>query len=120
MILTSIKSAIGLEKIAAEKTIRIKIFVKEQGFQNEFDEIDPNAFHIVLFDKDKPIGTGRCYVDKTRISRRRWSILRWVLPSYKNDKNLMIYYRNPYKDSSQNSINVWLKNNQTISIKNQF
>lgn len=65
MILTSIKSAIGLEKIAAEKTIRIKIFVKEQGFQNEFDEIDPNAFHIVLFDKDKPIGTGRCYVDNS-------------------------------------------------------
>lgn len=57
------KSAIGLDKIPAAKSVRINVFMKEQGFQNEFDDIDPKAFHIVLFDKDKPIGTGRCYAD---------------------------------------------------------
>lgn len=59
-----IKSGIGLNKTPAAKIIRNKVFVEEQGFQNEFDDIDSFAFHIVLFDKEKPIATGRCYKDK--------------------------------------------------------
>ena len=31
------------------KNIRIKVFVEEQGFENEFDEIDNSSFHIVSY-----------------------------------------------------------------------
>ena len=37
--------------------IRKAVFVEEQGFENEFDDIDSYANHLVLFDNDKPIAT---------------------------------------------------------------
>ena len=41
------------------KDIRIEVFMKEQGFENEFDKIDTISHHIVVFDEGKPIGTCR-------------------------------------------------------------
>ncbi len=35
--------------------------MREQGFQNEFDDLDPLAYHIVVYDGEKPIATGRTY-----------------------------------------------------------
>lgn len=43
------------------KILREKIFVIEQGFQNEFDELDPIALHVILYDEDIPCATGRLY-----------------------------------------------------------
>ncbi|MEE0265461.1 MAG: GNAT family N-acetyltransferase [Acutalibacteraceae bacterium] len=44
--------------------IRQKVFVEEQGFQNEFDDIDLIAMHFVLFDDlDIPIATCRVFKD---------------------------------------------------------
>lgn len=44
------------------KEIRESVFINEQGFQNEFDEIDSVASHIVLFsDQGKPIATCRVF-----------------------------------------------------------
>lgn len=37
------------------KDIRIEVFMKEQGFENEFDEIDTISHHIVAFNEEKPI-----------------------------------------------------------------
>lgn len=46
------------------KEIRQKVFVKEQGFQDEFDETDDIAAHIVLFDEnDLPVATCRVFLD---------------------------------------------------------
>lgn len=46
------------------KEIRQAVFVFEQGFQNEFDEIDEAAVHIVLFDVErKPVATCRIFWD---------------------------------------------------------
>lgn len=39
--------------------IRIEVFIKEQGFKNEFDEWDDKVSHVVLFVDGKPAGTGR-------------------------------------------------------------
>lgn len=36
------------------KEIRLEVFVKEQGFEEEFDDIDETAAHIVLFDGSFP------------------------------------------------------------------
>ncbi len=42
--------------------IRKKVFVEEQGFQEEFDNIDLTAVHFVLFDdSDAPIATCRVF-----------------------------------------------------------
>lgn len=46
------------------REIREMVFMKEQGFQNEFDEIDSTATHIVLFDEnEKPIATCRVFAN---------------------------------------------------------
>lgn len=41
--------------------IRITVFVDEQGFVDEFDEIDRIAVHGVMYDGEKPVGTFRLF-----------------------------------------------------------
>ena len=43
------------------RVIRSEVFVKEQGFVDEFDEIDDIATHIVMYDRERPISTSRIY-----------------------------------------------------------
>ena len=43
------------------KEIREAVFMEEQGFKNEFDNIDLSATHIVLYDKELAIATCRVY-----------------------------------------------------------
>lgn len=46
------------------KEVRQKVFIDEQGFQNEFDDADDAAAHIVLFGEDKrPVATCRIFWD---------------------------------------------------------
>ncbi len=45
--------------------VRIQVFMKEQGFENEFDEIDHTATHLVLFEDGAPIGCCRYFPDPT-------------------------------------------------------
>ena len=42
-------------------TLRELIFVQEQGFREEFDDIDSEALHLVLYDGDIPVATGRLF-----------------------------------------------------------
>ena len=48
------------------REMRIRVFCEEQGFtvEEEFDQLDASAYHIVLFDGDRPIATGRMYQDE--------------------------------------------------------
>ncbi len=46
--------------------IRITVFVKEQGFKEEFDSDDNISTHIVMFDGDKPTATVRFYFDNDK------------------------------------------------------
>ncbi|MCH5321037.1 MAG: GNAT family N-acetyltransferase [Eubacterium sp.] len=41
--------------------IRQKVFVEEQGFRDEFDEIDKIATHLVAYDNSKPIAVCRFF-----------------------------------------------------------
>ena len=43
------------------KKIRINVFVEEQGFQNELDNTDNIATHLVLYDNGTPIATCRVF-----------------------------------------------------------
>lgn len=53
-----------LPKEAVE--IRHKVFVEEQGFQNEFDETDKFSKHLVLYDAEIPIATCRFFPSSYR------------------------------------------------------
>ena len=54
---TSFKSFDELPKEAM--FIRETVFIKEQGFNDEFDENDKNSVHILMFENDIAIGTAR-------------------------------------------------------------
>lgn len=47
------------------KYIREEVFVKEQGFNEEFDTVDLYAYHFVAYDeKGIPLGTCRIFTEK--------------------------------------------------------
>lgn len=41
--------------------VRQKVFVEEQGFRDEFDQIDDYAEHFVLFHEEKPVAVCRVF-----------------------------------------------------------
>ncbi len=46
------------------KYIRVEVFVKEQGFNEEFDTVDLHAYHFVAYDQnERPIGTCRIFTE---------------------------------------------------------
>lgn len=74
-----IKITKGLTENLAAKEIRRKVFMEEQGFNNEFDTADDIAFHAVIYDGKIGVATARLYQDKTG-----WHIGRVaVLPQYR-------------------------------------
>lgn len=44
--------------------IRKKVFVEEQGFKDEFDDLDLDARHIVLYIENEPAATLRYFWDE--------------------------------------------------------
>lgn len=48
--------------------IRKTVFVEEQGFHNEFDDIDETAVHLIIYKDGKPVGNLRAFPDKTHSS----------------------------------------------------
>ena len=42
-------------------SVRTKVFVEEQGFKNEFDDIDKTALHILCYIDKRPVAVGRIY-----------------------------------------------------------
>ncbi len=45
--------------------IREEVFIKEQGFEKEYDETDKTATHIVLLDSDTAVATCRVFKSET-------------------------------------------------------
>ncbi len=43
--------------------IREEVFMKEQGFKNEFEELDHHCFHLVALIDHHPVGTCRFFFD---------------------------------------------------------
>ena len=46
--------------------IRTAVFINEQAFQDEFDDIDEKAIHIVLCEDNKPIAVCRVYYSEDK------------------------------------------------------
>ena len=51
------KFSIGVTEDA--RLIRTEVFMVEQGFKNEFDELDDEAWELVLYLDNVPVSTGR-------------------------------------------------------------
>ncbi|MEA4807188.1 GNAT family N-acetyltransferase [Acetobacterium wieringae] len=45
------------------KTIREEVFMKEQGFKDEFDAIDAQAIHLIYYEDNVPVAVCRYYAD---------------------------------------------------------
>lgn len=58
-----VKIAYGNELLPDTHGIREDVFVREQGFHNEFDEIDAVAWHTVIYDNGRPAATGRAFLE---------------------------------------------------------
>ena len=48
------------------KTIRLSVFIAEQGFDVEFDDKDDKAVHFVMYDDIVPVATCRIFYDNER------------------------------------------------------
>lgn len=46
------------------RTVRTSVFMDEQGFVNEFDQVDAHALHLVLLDGGSPVATCRLFRDE--------------------------------------------------------
>ncbi len=55
--------------------IRKTVFMDEQGFFDEFDDIDSVALHAVVYDGDKPIGCGRVFLENGNAHLGRIAVL---------------------------------------------
>lgn len=51
----------GIENTSIAKDIRVSVFVDEQGFEDEFDQTDEMAWHIEVWDHDRPVAVGRMF-----------------------------------------------------------
>lgn len=58
------------------RAIREEVFVREQGFVNEFDDIDERAVHVVLYCGGEPAGTCRVFAEGGRAHIGRVAVRR--------------------------------------------
>ncbi|MCD7809888.1 MAG: GNAT family N-acetyltransferase [Erysipelotrichaceae bacterium] len=56
--------------------IREEVFIKEQGFQIEFDDIDHHCLHLVLYKDNKPVGCARMYDENGQMILGRIAVLK--------------------------------------------
>ena len=66
-------------------SIRTEVFIKEQGFAAEFDEIDDNSVHIVAYEGEIPIAVCRVFRDK---EKQAYSIGRIAVIKSMRDKHI--------------------------------
>ena len=78
----TVKIAYGLENLPQASNVRQKVFIEEQGFSKEFDDIDAKAYHVVIFQGETAVATGRLFE-----SENGWHIGRVaVLPELRGCK----------------------------------
>lgn len=58
------------------KMIREKVFMQEQGFENEFDDIDSSCLHLVVYKEGKPIGCARMFSENQDMILGRIAVLK--------------------------------------------
>ncbi len=62
--------------------IRTEVFITEQNFVDEFDDVDNFATHMIMYDGDKPIAVCRYFYDEKKKSYMIGRIA--VIKEYRN------------------------------------
>lgn len=73
-----IKWYIGNDDLVDAYTIRSKVFINEQNIAEnlEFDNKDGEAHHIVIYDDDRPVATGRLINENNQFTIGRIAVLK--------------------------------------------
>ena len=72
-----IKITHGLDHFEDPFYVRTEVFVKEQKFENEKDDIDDFCTHFTGYIKDIPVASGRCYnQDKNTMAIGRIAVIK--------------------------------------------
>ena len=56
--------------------VRTQVFIEEQGFSNEFDEMDQTAHHLLFLDDEKPVAPPGSFFTKGMACRPRLCALK--------------------------------------------
>lgn len=72
------------------KLIREEVFIKEQGFKEEFDTIDNNCIQILLLDdvNNNTVGTCRLFQTEENIKNEEFTLGRFAIRKDYRDKHL--------------------------------
>lgn len=70
--------------------IRTEVFIVEQGFKDEFDEIDKTCSHIVLYDNKKPVATCRYFNESETFHIGRVAIIKEYRGKHLGNKIMQI------------------------------
>jgi len=85
--------------------IRDAVFVKEQGFNDEFDIIDESCFHLVFYENNKPVATCRYFQENGIYHIGRVSVLK-KFRGLNIGNRIMQFAENEIKKSGGKSIEV--------------
>lgn len=83
------------------KKIREEVFIFEQGFQNEFDEIDNYATHLVFYEKNTPVAVCRYYKDKNAYIVGRIAVLKAYRGNHFGQRILKVLEKNILSESGK-------------------
>lgn len=100
--------------------IRTEVFVKEQGFTREFDDIDNYAVHLVAFENGRATAACRFYWDKERSSYIVGRIA--VLKSYRGrniGSAILREAEKKIKELGGMQVFCWLRNVRKAFIKSR-
>ena len=66
----------GIDNNADAIKVRVKVFVEEQGFHDEFDETGNTAWHVIMYDGTRPLAVGRLYFNASSAHIGRVAVMR--------------------------------------------
>ncbi len=81
--------------------IRTKVFIKEQGFQDEFDDVDKTCSHIVLYDNETPVATCRYFKEGSSYYIGRVAVIKEYRGQKLGNKIMQIAENEILKDGGQ-------------------
>jgi predicted GNAT family N-acyltransferase len=67
MSLIKIELIKGKEALSKTGSLRLEVFEQEQGFVDEFDDLDDASIHAILYENDHVIASGRMYEEHPNV-----------------------------------------------------
>lgn len=94
---------------ADAKRIREEVFMKEQGFKNEFDSHDNISYHAVLYFNEQPVATARTIVNEDSYVIGRVAVIK-PMRKHHLGRQIVLTLENKIKQ-------LWWNKNRVIGTK---